>query len=50
MALSQLIFTNATQPFVGAQQRAWVAAFTLIAMVLLLTIAARIIANRFASR
>ena len=50
VALSQLIFTNATQPFVGAQQRAWVAAFTLIALVLLLTIAARIIANRFASR
>ena len=50
VALSQLIFTNATQPFVGAQERAWVAAFTLIAMVLLLTIAARIIANRFASR
>ena len=50
VALSQLIFTNATQPFIGAQQRAWVAAFTLIAMVLVLTIAARIIANRFATR
>jgi phosphate transport system permease protein len=50
VALSQLIFTNATQPFVGAQQRAWVAAFTLIAMVLVLTIAARIISNRFASK
>jgi phosphate transport system permease protein len=50
VALSQLIFSNATQPFVGAQQRAWVAAFTLIALVLVLTIAARIIANRFATR
>ena len=50
MALSQLIFTNATQPFAGAQERAWGAAFTLIALVLVLTIAARIIANRFATR
>jgi phosphate transport system permease protein len=50
VALSQLIFTNATQPFVGAQQRAWVAAFTLIFMVLVLTIGARIISNRFANK
>jgi phosphate transport system permease protein len=50
VALSQMIFTNATQPFVGAQQRAWVAAFTLIALVLALTIAARVVSSRFTQR
>ena len=46
VALSQLIFTNAGQPFVGAKERAWVAALTLITLVLLLTIIARIISSR----
>jgi phosphate transport system permease protein len=50
VALSQLIFSNATAPFEGAKERAWVAAFTLIALVLVLTVAARLISNRFAKR
>jgi phosphate transport system permease protein len=45
-ALSAQIFTNAQQPFAGAQQRAWGAALTLIVMVLILTVAARIISSR----
>jgi phosphate transport system permease protein len=49
-ALSTQIFANATLPFVGAQQRAWGAAFTLIAIVLILTIAARVVASRFTVR
>lgn len=50
VALSQLIFTNAQTPFVGAQERAWGAAFTLIAMVLVLTVVARAVAARFTAR
>jgi phosphate transport system permease protein len=46
-ALAAQIFVNAQQPFAGAQQRAWGAALTLIAMVLILTIAARIVSSRF---
>ena len=46
-ALSAQIFVNAQQPFAGAQQRAWGAALTLIALVLILTIAARLISSRF---
>ena len=49
-ALSTQIFVNAGQPFDGAQQRAWGAALTLIAIVLVLTIVARIIAKRFTLR
>jgi phosphate transport system permease protein len=45
--LSQQIFVNAQQPFAGAQQRAWGAALTLIVLVLILTVAARIISSRF---
>jgi phosphate transport system permease protein len=45
--LSAQIFINAQQPFAGAQQRAWGAALTLIVMVLILTVAARIISARF---
>ena len=45
--LSAQIFQNAQQPFAGAQARAWGAALTLIAMVLILTVAARIVASRF---
>jgi phosphate transport system permease protein len=46
-ALSAQIFLNAQQPFAGAQQRAWGAALTLIALVLILTVAARVISSRF---
>jgi phosphate transport system permease protein len=49
-ALSTQIFVNAGQPFAGAQQRAWGAALTLIAIVLVLTIVARLIAKRFTLR
>jgi phosphate transport system permease protein len=45
--LSQQIFLNAQQPFAGAQNRAWGAALTLILLVLILTVTARIIAARF---
>ena len=47
-ALSTQIFRNATQPFPGAVQRAWGAALTLIVLVVLLTILARIVTKRFA--
>jgi phosphate transport system permease protein len=50
VALSQLIFSNATAPFEGAKERAWVAAFTLIALVLVLTVTARVISSRFAKQ
>ncbi len=48
--LAQFIFGNAGQPFPAAVDRAWGAAFTLIAMVLVLTVAARIISARFTVR
>jgi len=46
-ALSTQIFRNATQPFPGAQARAWGAALTLIVLVVLLTILARMVTKRF---
>jgi phosphate transport system permease protein len=46
-ALSAQIFANASQPFVGAQARAWGAALTLIAIAFMLMIAARIVTARF---
>jgi phosphate transport system permease protein len=46
-ALSTQIFRNATLPFVGAQERAWGAALTLIVLVVLLTIVARLVTKRF---
>ena len=49
-ALSAQIFANAQSPFVGAQQRAWGAAFALIGIVLILTIVARVISARFTIR
>lgn len=49
-ALSAQIFRNAQLPFAGAQDRAWGAAFTLIALVLILTVAARVVTRRFATR
>ena len=47
-ALSTQIFRNAQQPFPGAQDRAWGAALTLIVLVVVLTIGARLITKRFA--
>lgn len=49
-ALSAQIFGNAQLPFVGAQQRAWGAALTLIALVVLLTTIARVVSARFQVR
>jgi len=46
-ALSAQIFVNATQPYDGAQGRAWGAALTLIAIAFILMIAARIVTARF---
>jgi phosphate transport system permease protein len=46
-ALSAQIFANATQPYLGAQSRAWGAALTLIAMAFVLLVAARIVTARF---
>ena len=46
-ALSTQIFCNATQPFAGAQARAWGAALTLIVLVVVLTILARLVTKRF---
>ena len=47
-ALPAQIFRNASQPFVGAQERAWGAALTLVVIVLAFTILARVIVSRFA--
>lgn len=49
-ALSVQIFRNAQLPFLGAQQRAWGAALTLIALVLILSVLSRLISKRFAVR
>ncbi|MCL2581686.1 MAG: phosphate ABC transporter permease PstA [Streptosporangiales bacterium] len=46
-ALSTQIFANATSPYVGAEQRAWGAALTLIAITFILMIVARIVTARF---
>ena len=46
-ALSTQIFANATQPYLGAQSRAWGAAFTLIAIAFILMIVARVVTARF---
>jgi phosphate transport system permease protein len=47
--LATQIFSNATQPYTGAQDRAWGAALTLIAIAFILMIAARLITARFVS-
>jgi len=47
-ALPMQIFRNASQPFAGAQERAWGAALTLVVIVLVFTLIARLIASRFA--
>jgi phosphate transport system permease protein len=49
-ALSVQIFLNANQPFEPAQQRAWGAAFTLIGIVFLFTILARLVTAFFSRR
>jgi phosphate transport system permease protein len=49
-ALSAQIFKNAQSPFLSAQERAWGAALTLILLVFVLTVAARITTARFAKR
>ncbi len=49
-ALSMQIFRNAQLPFQGAQDRAWGAAFTLIALVLVLTLVARLVSSRLTVR
>jgi phosphate transport system permease protein len=46
-ALPLQIFSNASQPYVGAQARGWGAALTLIAIAFILMIAARIVTARF---
>ena len=46
-ALSLQIFSNATTPFAAAQNRAWGAALTLVGLVFILTIIARVVAARF---
>lgn len=47
-ALPAQIFKNATEPFAGAQERAWGAALTLMVIVLIFTVIARLIASHFA--
>jgi phosphate transport system permease protein len=49
-ALSVQIFANARVPFPAAQDRAWGAALTLVAIVFIFTVAARILAARVARR
>ena len=49
-ALSTQIFSNARVPFPAAQDRAWGAALTLVAIVFLFTVAARIVSARVARR
>jgi phosphate transport system permease protein len=46
-ALPTLIFGNATSPYPGAQDRAWGAALTLIAIAFILMIVARLITGRY---
>lgn len=49
-ALSVQIFGNAQTPFPAAQDRAWASALTLVAIVFLLTLAARFVSARVARR
>jgi phosphate transport system permease protein len=48
-ALSALIFRNASQPFAGAQDRAWGAALTLVAITFAFTLLARLVSRRFST-
>jgi phosphate transport system permease protein len=47
VALSTVIFAKATQPYTGAQDRAWGAALTLIALAFILLVVARFVTARF---
>jgi phosphate transport system permease protein len=47
--LSQVIWTNAQSPFQAATDRAWGAALTLIVIVFVLTVIARVVSGRFAT-
>jgi len=49
-ALSVQIFGNAQQPFPAAQERGWGAALTLVGIVFILTIAARVVSARVAKK
>ena len=49
-ALSVQIFGNAQTPYAAAQDRAWGAALTLVAIVFLFTILARLVSARIARR
>ena len=49
-ALPLQIYNNAKQPFDAAVDRAWGAAFTLIVIVFVCTVVARIVSSRFATR
>ncbi len=46
-SLPSQIFSNASQPYVGAQARGWGAALTLIAIAFILMIVARVVTARF---
>jgi phosphate transport system permease protein len=46
-ALSLQIFSNASQPFAGAQERAWGAALTLIVLTFIFLVLSRLVAGRF---
>jgi phosphate transport system permease protein len=46
-ALPALIFRNASEPFAAAQERAWGAALTLVVIVFVFTVLARVVARRF---
>lgn len=48
--LAAQIFKNAASPFVGSQQRAWGAALTLILIVFLFTVLARLVGRFYARR
>ena len=50
VALPQLIFANAQQPFDAAQTKAWGAALTLVVIVLLCTVVARAVSSRFSMK
>jgi phosphate transport system permease protein len=49
-ALSIQIFANATSSFVAAQDRAWGAALTLVMLTFVITLVARVVTARFATR
>jgi phosphate transport system permease protein len=49
-ALSYQIFQNATSSFVGAQQRAWGAALTLMLLAFIITFVARVFTARFSKK